>query len=356
MGSLLAYAARGAALFLTAAAVMPRVRSHHWAIRAFDFPRLQLAAAAGACAAVGLARFRRLSRWDRRLLGLLAAAVAAQAVEILPYTPLGRKEVAGTDGEPDLRILAANVLQSNRRSDLVLAQIAAARPDVVLLTETDERWQRDLTGLARDYPHSVARPQGNTYGMMLLSKLELVEPEVRFLVKPDIPSIRTRLRLRDGRLMWLYAVHPEPPGLPNRNGKLQSSGPRDVELLVLAEELAELKQPVVVAGDFNDVAWSHTTRLFKRLSRLLDPRRGRGMFNSFHADYPPLRYPLDHLFHSEHLVLSDFRRLGWTGSDHFPIYAALKLSPEAAAVQEQAAPKARDFEEADETIAKAPIE
>lgn len=356
MGTLLGYAARGVAAFLTAAAVMPRVRSHHWAVRAFDFPRLQLALAAGACAAVGVARWRRLSRGDRRLLGLLAGAVAAQAVEILPYTPLGRKEVAATGEAADLSLFTANVLQSNRRSDLVLAQVAATRPDVVLLTETDARWEGELGVLRREYPFVVARPQGNTYGMMLFSKLELVGPEVRFLVKPDIPSIRTRLRLRDGRLMWLYAVHPEPPGLRTRNGKLQSSGPRDVELLVLAEELAELRQPVVVAGDFNDVAWSHTTRLFKRLSRLLDPRRGRGMFNTFHACYPLMRYPLDHLFHSEHLVLSAFRRMGKTGSDHFPIYAALKLSPEAAAVQEQAAPKARDFEEADETIATAPRE
>ena len=43
-----------------------------------------------------------------------------------------------------IRLLMANVLQENRRSDLVLAAIADADPDVVLLVETDEWWARAL--------------------------------------------------------------------------------------------------------------------------------------------------------------------------------------------------------------------
>ena len=121
-----------------------------------------------------------------------------------------------------------------------------------------------------------------------------------------------------------------------------------------AEELAEQTEPVIVVGDFNDVAWSHTTRLFKRLSRLLDPRLGRGMFNTFHANYRALRYPLDHLFHSEHFLLVDFKRLPYTGSDHFPIFAALKMSEKAAELQEQDPPRASDLEEAEETVETAP--
>jgi endonuclease/exonuclease/phosphatase (EEP) superfamily protein YafD len=205
-------------------------------------------------------------------------------------------------------------------------------------------------------PHVVECPLENSYGMILYSRLPLIDPEIRFLVKEEIPSIRTRVRLGDGRTIWLYGVHPEPPASLKPDKTPRGSGPRDVELLLLAEELEKLNEPTIVVGDFNDVAWSHTTRLFKRLSRLLDPRRGRGMFNTFNANYPPLRYPLDHLFHSEHLTLVDFRRLPYTGSDHFPIYAALQLTPEAAAAQEQDPPTRSDEKEADQVIAKAETE
>ena len=44
---------------------------------------------------------------------------------------------------------------------------------------------------------------------------------------------------------------------------------------------------------------------------------------TFHADHPLLRYPLDHVFHSDDLALVDLRVLGHTGSDHFPVFVDL---------------------------------
>jgi endonuclease/exonuclease/phosphatase (EEP) superfamily protein YafD len=108
-----------------------------------------------------------------------------------------------------------------------------------------------------------------------------------------------------------------------------------------------------VAGDFNDVAWSHTTDLFIQLSGLLDPRRGRGIFNTFHAHWPLFRFPLDHVFHSNHFKLVDLRRLDEVGSDHFPVCVELQYERRAPEEQPEPEPSSKDVREAVEKVKRA---
>ncbi len=134
-----------------------------------------------------------------------------------------------------------------------------------------------------------------------------------------MPSIHTRVRLRSGRELRLHCLHPAPPS-PTENA---SSSERDAELILLGKDLQNYADPVIVTGDLNDVAWSDTTRLFRKISGLLDPRVGRGFYNSYHAGIWFIRWPLDHLFHSSHFELSTMQRLPGFGSDHFAIYTEL---------------------------------
>ena len=222
---------------------------------------------------------------------------------------------------------------TNRSSQALLAIIREEEPDIVLAVEADAWWQRELDVLAQTHRYAVRKPQDNTYGMLVYSRLELVEPQIKFLVQADVPSIHARVKLRSGALVELRCVHPRPPA-PQ---EAKDAAPRDAELIVVGRELKEKQKraPAIVLGDLNDVAWSRTNYQFQELSGLLDPRIGRGFYHTFHARYPFLRYPLDHCFHTKHFRLVSFKRLRKFGSDHFPVAIKLSFEPDAAATQQE---------------------
>src|SRR5690606_11660748 len=126
---------------------------------------------------------------------------------------------------------------------------------------------------------------------------------------------------------------------------------RDAEILMVGKEVKKYKGPCIVFGDLNDVAWSHTTRLFLRTSELLDPRRGRGIFSTFNARYWLLRWPLDHYFLSAHFRLVSMKVEPPIDSDHFPISICVQLSSEDKSRVMKADPDEKS--EADRKIAKA---
>jgi endonuclease/exonuclease/phosphatase (EEP) superfamily protein YafD len=316
------------------ATVVPLVRKGAWWIRIFDFPRLQILLIGAATLVVWLAAAERSSAWQNLFAALLALALAYQAYMMFPYTVLARRQVedarrAGDDNT--IALLFANVLMTNRGSKELLAIIREEDPDVILAVEADTWWQRELDVLAQSHRHVVRQAQDNTYGMLVYSRLELLEPEVKFLVQADVPSIHARVKLRSGALIELRCVHPRPPA-PQ---EAKDAKPRDAELIVVGRELKQKRAPAIVLGDLNDVAWSRTNYQFQELSGLLDPRIGRGFFHTFHARYPFLRYPLDHCFHTKHFRLVSYKRLRKFGSDHFPVGIQLSFEPDAAATQQE---------------------
>jgi endonuclease/exonuclease/phosphatase (EEP) superfamily protein YafD len=332
------------------ATALSLLRARAWWIRIWDFPRVQVALIG--IAALVLGAVDGSLDWPATgLAGLVAVAVAYQVALVWRYTRLAPREVQqNRHEERDRRIslVMSNVLQTNRQSDRLLAVVRERDPDLVLCVETDDWWEKQLDALVGTHPNVVRSPLPNTYGMLLYSRLPLEETQVDFLVEPDIPSIQANVRLPDGTLVWLNCVHPRPP-VP---GESDESLERDAELLLVGKRVRDAAMPVIVCGDLNDVAWSRTTRLFQKVSRLVDPRKGRGFYSTFHARWPGFRYPLDHVFHSSEFRLVTMGRLGNVGSDHFPVYIALSHEPQAAAEQEAPEERAEDLQEAHETIAE----
>ena len=343
-----------AGLFVLATA-LPLIREPHWWIRMFDFPRAQiLAGATGTFALLLLVNVGapQASRLEWAALVLLGVCVAYQIVRMWPYSEYASPEVVRVDGVEEgrhLRLVMSNVLMENRDADGWLTTVRDARPDVVAAVETDAWWVDAMEALADELPHVAAVPQDDTYGMAVRSRLPIVEQEVRHLVEPSVPSLWLTLELDSGEHARLVILHPRPP----RPDIQQGSQLRDAELVLAGRAAAEVDDPVVVAGDLNDVAWSYTTSLFQEISGLLDPRVGRGMFATFHADHWWLRYPLDHVFHSRDFGLVELERLAHVGSDHFPIMIELALDPSVRPLQEEPDSATVGEDDADEALDEA---
>ncbi|HET9426420.1 MAG TPA: endonuclease/exonuclease/phosphatase family protein [Gemmatimonadaceae bacterium] len=331
--------------------ILPLFKSRAWWVRIWDFPRFQIAVAGSlAFAGASISGGTRPAAASWLFLGALGAAVLYQTGRVWRYSRFAPLEVEQnrSSSKPRLRLAVSNVLETNRESDRLIGVLQAADADVMLFVETDDWWRRRLDVLLRTHPHTLQCPLSNTYGMLLYSRLELLDTSIDFLIEPDIPSMQARVRLADDTTVWLNCVHPRPPA----PGESDESLERDAELLLVGKRVCDAKVPVVVCGDLNDVAWSRTTRLFQKTSRLVDPRKGRGMFSTFHARFPGCRFPLDHILHSTEFRLVEMRRLAFVGSDHFPVVATLSLEPDAAAQQEAPAADSADRQEAGETIAE----
>lgn len=322
------------ALLLVIATAIPILHSDQWWIRVFDFPRVQITIA-GVLLLVFYLYFWNIHRLSETVvLGLLVLALCYQLVKMFPYTVLSPKQVLTAESSSDganLSLFVANVLIDNRNSEAFLALVRDYDPDVILTLETDAWWEEALKSLEQDYPHTLKKPLDTGYGMLVHSRLELVDPEVRFILKDGIPSMHMQVVLPSDDRVFMHFVHPKPP-----NPKYASdTTERDAELLIVGREVEAHGKPAIVAGDFNDVAWSHTTTLFQKASGLLDPRVGRGMYNTFSAKSFLLRWPLDHVFSTEHFKLVHIDVGPAWGSDHFPIFIELSLEPDAAAEQEE---------------------
>ena len=292
-----------------------------------DFPRIQFFI----IALLSLIVFPLLTKnWkihDTILTIGLIVALFIQGSYLINYTPLVSTEVPASIENPSpenmLTLMIANVKMSNRTAQPLLDLIEKNNPDIVLVMEVNEWWENALQPIAQKYPHKQESFNDVTYGMTLYSKYELTDMEINNLNHDKIPSFDCNVQLANGKIINLLTVHPPPPtyfeNIPDNEGKEEKA------MIKVGEKVKQTNTPTIVAGDFNDVAWSKTNTMTKAGGKLNDVRVGRGFYNSFDATNPLMRWPLDHVFVTKEFSLHQIKRLPKIGSDHFPIYVALVL-------------------------------
>ncbi len=211
----------------------------------------------------------------------------------------------------------------NREAGPIVELIDREDPDVLIAMETDAWWDQQLNPVQARYEHSHEVINDVTYGMVVYSKLPLTQTQTHYLQHDNVPSVETVLDLPGARDVRLFAMHPVPPSrfkdLPDNKGE------NEVEFIKAGQMAAASPEPVVIAGDYNDVAWSRVDRLTKTEDLLHDVRVGRGVYASYDAGNFLARWPLDHVFVTDGFAVARLERGPDVGSDHFPILVELAL-------------------------------
>lgn len=304
------------ALLLIVLSALPFIRHQHWVFRVAEFIKLQLLALQVPVFTLSFFVIKDIT-WLWVIQGLQLGFIIFHVYILMRYTKFWRTQKVALSGQASdkIKIISCNVLQFNTAYDRFIALIREEQPDVFLTMESNRDWEMAMETLEKDYPHHAKVGLENTYGMHFYTRLKVNKLQVHYFVADDLPSIEAELETKDGHRFVFFGVHPPPPS-PTEE---ENSKERDGDLLSVAKSVRDYELPVLVTGDFNNVAWARSSLLFKKTSRLIDARIGRGILATFHAHYWFFRVPLDLLFHSPDIFIDKLFIYPSIGSDHFPI-------------------------------------
>lgn len=218
---------------------------------------------------------------------------------------------ATTDGK-SISVLSANVLSSNTQYDDMIKIFEREDPDILVLTEVNDAWaEHILASSINKYPYQSLHPREDNFGMAVFSRLPFKES-----VHEDEAMISSFLNLRFDAWALLVA-HPIPP----------MSATYDVALKnyfqALIQEARDSDVPVAVAGDFNSTLWSSNMKPFRKEGFKTTNYKILGW--TWPDNFPLFAVQIDHILIKD-MSVQEFDILEGAGSDHFPVKAVLTLS------------------------------
>lgn len=304
--------------------ILPKIPCSHWIFRVADFGKIQINYLTAITFLAGFFFYENNLWWYSQavLLGIMIFHTFT-LIKYTRYYPIKKIEASGGTPSKHLKIISANVYQFNKKYEPFADIIKKYQPDVFLTMESNSEWEKALEPLEKEYPFQHKVPLENTYGMHFYSKIKIEDSTTHYFVADDIPSIEVHLRSEDGFEFIFFGIHPPPPS-PTEE---ETSKERDGDLLCVAKRVQKLDKPVIVVGDFNNVAWSKSSVLFRKISHLIDPRVGKAFVSTFHANYRLFRFPIDLMFHSEDIFIKELKTLESFGSDHLPVYCEFFIDP-----------------------------
>ena len=257
-----------------------------------------------------LAAAAALRRWR-----LAAAAAAVVAGHLLVVAPAVTADARPVENAPRLRVVTANLFVLNPDPAAAGRTLRALRPDVLVVPELSAEGLAGLreAGLLQDLPHAVAELGTRQETVGLFSRLPLRDVGTRGAAGRELPRATVAVGGRDVRVL---AAHPLPP-VSVLEGLWRTS------LADLAQEVADLDLPLVVAGDLNaDRDHAAFRALLEAGLRDAHDSLGRGLARTWPAPLPVLH--LDHVL-VRGLTPVDVAEVRVPGSDHLAVMAEVAV-------------------------------
>ena len=247
----------------------------------------------------------------RKITALAGSFALINLVLILPiYWPAQKVNFSPTT--ESIKIIYANVFTSNTRTDRFNKMIGREKPDIIVLSEINDRWVEQLSYLESEFIFSRKFPRADNFGLGLYSKIPLNEFNKLYLSPARIPALRATFHLNN-QPITLLGIHPLPPVnkpyFDDRNEQLKQA----------AEEIIRITNPVILIGDFNTTGWSPYFRELIQRTGLKDSRNGFGLQPTWPTFIQPLLIQVDHCLVSPEIIIEDRRTGPDIGSDHYPI-------------------------------------
>jgi endonuclease/exonuclease/phosphatase (EEP) superfamily protein YafD len=241
--------------------------------------------------------------------------------------PPTRKQPAGPEPSA-MRVMSYNVNFGIAGDVPSIEAIERANPDIVLLQETNEVWERAITDkLGARYAHRRFQGPTGTWaagGMGILSRYPIVA-----LDQLDAPGAlffawRVVVDSKLGRIQ-LVNVHLRPPMSDGGSWVVGYFTTRADRLREIEHHLAALdpKLPTIIAGDFNEEGDGRAIERLKAIgfADALARHAGKQRTWEWPVGSMTLKFQLDHIMHDDHFIPVTAAVVEAGNSDHKPIWA-----------------------------------
>lgn len=251
------------------------------------------------------------------LLGITLMLIAVHCLPILPFF----QKAAVTDNQQPSRefsIFLANVQLEQGSPELLRKQIIDLQPDIIGLLEINDAWLSNLN-LFADYQYHIKYPEEDNFGLALFSKYPLSEKSAGDFGAELTKHIVAKITPDTGSALELILLHALPP--------VSAEAIRHNRLMFrrVATYARNSRDNLIVLGDFNATAYSDNYQKLTNWAGLKHAAAGKGLYFSWNAHSFWLKYMIDHILIKGCVESQSFQRLPAIGSDHYPLFAKLRL-------------------------------